>query len=173
MQRQRVPAHLDRRRVLGLGLGALSLLGATGCATILHPERKGNRSGRIDVGALILDILWFIPGIVPGVIAIAVDFSTGAIYVSRSARDGLEDDASIGRACSAEEPAVPIEVELCLVSARGRVLARSSATWTGGDAPLRVRGEARERAPLSGARVDLRLRRGDETIRLHGAVEDA
>jgi len=60
-------------------LGTLSLLPS--CARILHPERVGNHGGRVDVVPLVVDILLFIPGLVPGLIAIIVDFGTGAIYV--------------------------------------------------------------------------------------------
>lgn len=52
-----------------------------GCAYILHPERRGNTGGAIDGGMLVCDILWLIPGIIPGVVALVVDFSNGAIYV--------------------------------------------------------------------------------------------
>ncbi|MCR9160008.1 MAG: hypothetical protein ACE37F_38205 [Nannocystaceae bacterium] len=60
------------------------------CARIMHPERVGNRSGTVDVGPLVIDLLLFIPGLIPGVIAIAVDFGTGAIYVRNDAAS-LED----------------------------------------------------------------------------------
>ena len=60
-------------------LGVLALLPS--CARILYPERVGNRGGTVDVVPLVVDILLFIPGIIPGLIAIVVDFGTGAIYV--------------------------------------------------------------------------------------------
>ncbi len=50
------------------------------CGYILYPERKGQAKGAIDVPVLVMDILWFIPGIIPGVIALVVDFSTGCVY---------------------------------------------------------------------------------------------
>lgn len=71
-----------------LGIRIRSLLAAAtliamlpSCARIVHPERVGNRSGVVDVGPLVVDLLLFIPGLIPGVIAIAVDFGSGAIYV--------------------------------------------------------------------------------------------
>jgi len=68
-------------------LKELLLLGGAavvpGCAAILHPERQGNDAGPIDVGALLLDILWFIPGLIPGIVALVVDFGTGAIFLGR------------------------------------------------------------------------------------------
>jgi hypothetical protein len=53
-----------------------------GCGTILYPERRGQRShARIDTGVAIMDACWLLLFIVPGVIAFAVDFSNGAIYL--------------------------------------------------------------------------------------------
>jgi len=57
------------------------LLATASCGYILHPERRGSQGGQIDGGSLVMDILWLIPGIIPGVVALAVDFSSGAIYV--------------------------------------------------------------------------------------------
>jgi len=51
------------------------------CGTLLYPERRGQRSGRIDVGVAVLDGIGLLFFIIPGVIAFAVDFSTGAIYL--------------------------------------------------------------------------------------------
>jgi hypothetical protein len=50
------------------------------CAYTFHPERRGNAGGEIAAGPLVGDILWFIPGIIPGVIFLVVDFTSGAIY---------------------------------------------------------------------------------------------
>lgn len=52
-----------------------------GCGTIIYPERRGQRTGQIDVGIALLDALWLLVFIVPGVVAFAVDFTTGAIYL--------------------------------------------------------------------------------------------
>ena len=52
-----------------------------GCGTLMHPERKGQRGDRIDAGVAILDALGLLFGIIPGVIAFAVDFSNGTIYL--------------------------------------------------------------------------------------------
>lgn len=68
---------MDRRKLLASG--AL-LLGATGCGFILYPGRRGRTGGRVDIPVLIIDILWFIPGILPGLICLIVDFTTGCIY---------------------------------------------------------------------------------------------
>jgi hypothetical protein len=55
-------------------------VGTTGCGYFLHPERRGNTGGGVDGGTLVMDLLWLLPGVVPGVIALVVDFSSGAIY---------------------------------------------------------------------------------------------
>ncbi len=57
------------------------LVGATSCGTILYPERRGQAAGRIDAGVAVLDGIGLLFFLVPGVIAFAVDFATGAIYL--------------------------------------------------------------------------------------------
>jgi len=51
-----------------------------GCGTIIYPERRGQKSGRIDPGIAILDGIGLIFFIIPGLVAYAIDFTTGAIY---------------------------------------------------------------------------------------------
>jgi hypothetical protein len=53
----------------------------TGCGTILYPERKGQKNGKIDAGVAILDGIGILLYIIPGVIAFAVDFYNGTIYL--------------------------------------------------------------------------------------------
>ena len=52
-----------------------------GCGTLMYPERKGQRSGRIDAGIAVLDGVGLLFFLIPGVIAYAVDFSNGTIYL--------------------------------------------------------------------------------------------
>lgn len=70
-----------RRFLLGT-LGAGLCLSATGCGTILYPERKGRTGGRIDPGVVLLNGIGLIFFVIPGIVAFAVDFSTGAIYMT-------------------------------------------------------------------------------------------
>ena len=56
------------------------------CGTILHPERKGQIDGRIDAGVAVLDGVGLLFFIIPGVIAYAVDFSNGTIYLPGTGR---------------------------------------------------------------------------------------
>ena len=65
------------------------------CGTILYPERRGQREGQVDVAVVLMDGIGLFFFIIPGVIAFAVDFSTGAIYLpsgrhSRRSRADLE-----------------------------------------------------------------------------------
>ncbi|MBI3552116.1 MAG: hypothetical protein HY077_06325 [Elusimicrobia bacterium] len=62
-------------------LGGALLLHFAACGTILHPERKGQKNGDIDAGIAVLDGIGLLFGILPGVIAFAVDFSNGTIYL--------------------------------------------------------------------------------------------
>jgi hypothetical protein len=71
---------LSRRDLLLAGL--VSGLSCTaGCGTLLYPERRGQPAGRLDWGVVLLDGLGLLLFFVPGVIAFAVDFATGAIYL--------------------------------------------------------------------------------------------
>ena len=51
------------------------------CGTIMHPERKGQQAGQLDSGIVILDAIGLLFFLVPGVIAFAVDFNNGTIYL--------------------------------------------------------------------------------------------
>jgi hypothetical protein len=71
---------MKRRQLLSFSLFAAAGF-AAGCGTILHPERRGQPSGRLDWGVVLLDGLGLLLFFIPGVIAFAVDFATGAIYL--------------------------------------------------------------------------------------------
>ena len=68
-----------------------TLIGTTACGVILYPERKGQVDGRIDPAVAVLDAVGLLFFIVPGVIAFAVDFATGAIYLPGSANNTTLD----------------------------------------------------------------------------------
>lgn len=71
------PTRLPRRQLLG---AASALFLGSGCGYLLYPERKGRNGGYIDTGPFIIDLLWLLPGLIPGIICLIVDFSTGCIY---------------------------------------------------------------------------------------------
>lgn len=56
-------------------------IGVTSCGTILYPERRGQPAGKIDAGVAVLDGIGLLFFLIPGVIAFAVDFTTGTIYL--------------------------------------------------------------------------------------------
>src|SRR6267378_1233157 len=68
-------------KLLKVVLSVALLLQSIACGTLLHPERKGQRDGRIDAGIAVLDAIGLLFFIIPGVIAFAVDFSNGTIYL--------------------------------------------------------------------------------------------
>ena len=63
-----------------------------GCGTILYPERRGQSAmEKLDVDIVILDGIGLFFFLVPGVIAFAVDFATGAIYLPRGQKSKASD----------------------------------------------------------------------------------
>ncbi len=79
-------------RMIKIVLVALLITSITACGTILYPERKGQTQGRIDPAVLALDGVGLLFYLIPGVIAFAVDFSTGTIYLPHG-RHRLSDNA--------------------------------------------------------------------------------
>ena len=71
-------------QVLNIPLTVLLVFQLSGCGTIFYPERRGQRAGHIDAGVAILDGIGLLLFIIPGVIAFAVDFSNGTIYLPAS-----------------------------------------------------------------------------------------
>lgn len=81
-----------RRRFL-LASSAITLASAvSACGTILHPERKGQSGGRIDPSIAILNGLGLLLFLIPGVIAFAVDFSNGTIYLPGTQSSNASDE---------------------------------------------------------------------------------
>lgn len=72
------------RQILAGCAAPAVLVTTTGCGTVLHPERKGQPAGRIDWSIVALDGLGLLIFFVPGVIAFAVDFNNGTIYLPSS-----------------------------------------------------------------------------------------
>ncbi|MBC8114812.1 MAG: hypothetical protein H7062_10570, partial [Candidatus Saccharimonas sp.] len=69
-----------RRWVSGLVLASL-LAQLAGCGTIFWPERKGQPPGQLDPKVVALDAVGLLLFFIPGVIAFAVDFNNGTIYL--------------------------------------------------------------------------------------------
>jgi hypothetical protein len=73
-----MPKHNRRRFLL---FTSLVISGQAGCGTILYPERRGQTSGQIDWGVVALDGVGCLLFLLPGLIAFAIDFSQGTIYL--------------------------------------------------------------------------------------------
>lgn len=90
------------RHRLRLGVAAalvITVIGTTACGTVLYPERRGQAAGRIDPAVAVLDGIGLLFFVVPGVIAFAVDFATGTIYLPGTASNSTldMDDAEVVR----------------------------------------------------------------------------
>lgn len=79
------------KKIIYSALVTTMLVNTTACGVILYPERKGQKSGRIDVGVAVLDGIGLLFFLVPGVIAYAVDFATGTIYLPGGRRADMEN----------------------------------------------------------------------------------
>ncbi len=71
---------------LRMALAAALIFQSAGCGTIMYPERKGQKAGKIDVAVAAFDAVGLLFFIIPGVIAFAVDFNNGAIYLPKNGK---------------------------------------------------------------------------------------
>ncbi|MFI0471178.1 hypothetical protein ACGLWX_00455 [Halomonas sp. HMF6819] len=69
------------RRGASIALVGSLVVSMSGCGTLFHPERKGQLSGNVDPVVAIANGVGLLFFILPGVIAYAVDFSNGTIYL--------------------------------------------------------------------------------------------
>lgn len=75
-----------RQKTLAIALAGILGSQLAACGTVFYPERKGQINGRIDPVVAIANAVGLLFFVVPGVIAFAVDFSTGAIYLPGGGR---------------------------------------------------------------------------------------
>lgn len=99
-----------------IGLGSSQI----GCGYILYPERRGNSGGRIDGGTLVMDCLWLLAGIIPGVIFLIVDFTTGAMYVGGSGSIRISDAGLIDVPLT--DAAMAKSVTVRVIDSHGRIV---------------------------------------------------
>jgi hypothetical protein len=91
-----------------------------GCGYILYPERRGNSGGTLDGGTLVMDCLWLLAGIVPGVVFLIVDFTSGAMYVNGRVAMRANSNGNIAIKLKDQDKAK--QLELRIVTASHRVL---------------------------------------------------
>lgn len=68
-------------KVTSLLVCTAMLLQLVSCGTLLYPERRGQKSGELDLAVVLMDGIGLFFFIIPGLIAFAVDIHTGAIYL--------------------------------------------------------------------------------------------
>ena len=76
--------------VLKAMMCAVLITQLAGCGTILYPARRGQQTGKIDAGVAVMDGVGLLLFVIPGVVAFAIDFSTGAIYLPGTSRSSLD-----------------------------------------------------------------------------------
>ncbi len=104
---------MQRRRFLKSSAALAAAAGAPGCGYLLYPERRGTAGGRIDLAVLVIDLLWLLPGLLPGAICLAVDFTTGCIYATGGSaeRTGADGEVLLAEVDVDEDVVARSEVE--------------------------------------------------------------
>lgn len=68
-----------------VALAGVLVLQLTACGTLFHAERKGQQaSTQVDPAVLILDCCGLLFGIIPGVVAIVIDYSNKTLYYTKA-----------------------------------------------------------------------------------------
>ena len=80
------------KRWCGLAL-VVSMLNTAACGYLIYPERQGLRGDRVDGTVVALDAIGLLL-LLPGIIAFAVDFSTGCIYLPEDAQGSFSANES-------------------------------------------------------------------------------
>lgn len=80
------------KRIFCVLITAFFFLQIAGCGTVLYPERRGQKGGRIDAGIAVLDAVGLFFFIIPGVVAFAVDYATGAIFLPGTRHSSLNNE---------------------------------------------------------------------------------
>lgn len=70
------------QRVCSLAL-LVALLNTAACGYLIYPERQGSRGDHVDGTVVALDAVGLLFFVLPGVVAFAVDFATGSIYLPK------------------------------------------------------------------------------------------
>ncbi len=122
------------RRHLFTGLAGAGALSAAGCGTLLYPERRGQKGGRIDPAVAILDGIGLLFFIIPGAVAFAVDFATGAIYLPGTRLGEGETGEDSMRVIMLDGPATPDRLAAAVAQATGTPIDLNQArTYPGTD----------------------------------------
>lgn len=93
-------------RLLCVALGGALITQLAACGTLFYPERRGQIDGKLDPMVFALDAVGLLLYIVPGLIALGIDFATGAIYLPggekysvapERLREAVDDQGQVNR----------------------------------------------------------------------------
>ncbi|WP_051327170.1 hypothetical protein [Desulfatibacillum aliphaticivorans] len=83
------------KKTIGLLVLVLFLVQTVSCGYFMYPGRRGQTGGRVDAGVAVMDGLCLLLFIIPGVVAFAVDFSSGAIYIPGSRAEQKNGETTV------------------------------------------------------------------------------
>ncbi|MEW5734636.1 MAG: hypothetical protein AB1921_07260 [Thermodesulfobacteriota bacterium] len=105
------------------------LVQTAACGYFLYPERRGRTQGKVDPAVAIMDGACLLLFIIPGVIAFAVDFSSGAIYMAGDGKKGSANPQSAPRVLHAAADGLDQSgIEAAVYAETGRRVDLSQAT---------------------------------------------
>lgn len=83
---------MNRSIKRGIAASCLLILvmNLSACGYFLYPERKGQTGGRVDPVVVVLNGAALLFGILPGVVAFAVDFTNGTIYLPAGGNSAID-----------------------------------------------------------------------------------
>lgn len=106
-----------KKSILSLCM-ATYLFNAAGCGVLLYPERQGQEGGKIDPVVAILDGVGLLLYLVPGLVAFAIDFHQGTIYLPGGAFSDASD-VNDNRTVKVNGPMTKENIEAALREATG------------------------------------------------------
>lgn len=80
------------KKLLAATVVTCMLSNIAGCGVLLYPERQGQKGGHIDVQVALLNGIGLVFFLVPGLVAFAIDFHQGTIYLPNTYGALLENN---------------------------------------------------------------------------------
>lgn len=107
-----------KKQLVVLALSACLLCGS-GCGVLLYPERQGQTQGDLDLKVVLMDGVGLIFFVVPGLVAFAIDFYQGTIFLPEPSVSSLEELKESPKV-RIEGPITQASIEAALHQATGR-----------------------------------------------------
>lgn len=108
------------KRLLTPLLLAIYLCASSGCGVLLYPERQGQKQGKLDVGVVALDGIGLFFFVVPGLIAFAIDFYQGTIYLPNTGFSDIESMKNNSQSIKVDGPINKASIEQAIFEATGK-----------------------------------------------------